>query len=67
MSQPTYPHVTARLTDSDGNVFAIVQRVSSALKAAGEQPAAEAWREDAMASGSYDEVLQKAMALVTVT
>lgn len=46
-----------KMVGSDGNVFAIIGRVSQALKKAGQPEKAKEWQEKAMSRGSYDEVL----------
>jgi hypothetical protein len=59
-----YPDVTIDLTNEDGNVFAIIGRVTKALKRAGLRAEAEAFAKEAMASESYDAVLQLVMRTV---
>ena len=59
-----YPEITVQLSDEDGNAFAIIGRVTRALRRGGVDNAEiDAFREDAM-SGDYDHVLQTAMAWV---
>ena len=47
-----------KLTETDGNVFAIIGAVSKALKRAGLPEAAKEFAAKAMSSESYDAVLQ---------
>lgn len=47
-----------RLTGTDGNVFAIIGKVSGTLKKAGLRSKADEFRTKAMSSDSYDAVLQ---------
>ena len=61
-----YPHVNVRLVGEDGNVFAIVGRVTAALRRAGERDAAKAFPARAFACRSYDEVLRLVMETVEV-
>ena len=65
---PRYEDVEVQLTGSDGNVFAIVGMVTTALQRAG---ATEADIEEFVAScfnaGNYDQVLQIVMDWVEVT
>lgn len=49
--------VVVRLVGEDGNVFSIIGRVVGALRDAGRDQEAAAFRDQAFASGSYDEVL----------
>lgn len=62
-----YPDVHVQLTGEDGNAFAIIGRVQSALRRAGV-PAEEIekYREESM-SGDYDNLLQTAMRWVDVS
>ena len=50
-----------RLTGTDGNVFAIIGKVSGALKKAGLAAEAKAFTAAAFGAGSYDEVLRLCM------
>jgi len=53
-----YEHVTVRLVDEDGNAFAIIGRVSKALRRGGvSESIIEAFRNEATA-GDYDHLLQ---------
>lgn len=61
-----YPTVTVQLTGHDGNAFVIIGRVSGALRRQVNTEAAEQFADTAMNSGSYDELLQLAMATVNV-
>ena len=47
-----------KLIGTDGNVFAIIGKVSKTLKRAGQQEQATEFTDKAMKCGSYDEVLQ---------
>lgn len=58
MPTPKYPHVYVPLAGEDGNAFAIMGRVSRALKRAGEPEAAEEYVNAAMNAESYDELLR---------
>ena len=53
-----YEKPAVQLTGEDGNVFAIIGRVSKALRRAGLPQVAEEFSKKAMSSGSYDEVLR---------
>ena len=78
MFEVKYPNVTVQLSGENGNAFAIIGAVSKALKRAyrGDDPqfetnqeaheAAAAYRAEAMASESYDALLQHAMKTVNV-
>lgn len=63
---PKFPHVEVQLTGEDGNAFAIIGRVSKALKRAGESEGAADFQTTAFACESYDALLQLAMRTVTV-
>lgn len=56
-----------RLTGTDGNVFAIIGKVSSTLKQAGFKEKAKEFTEQAFKAGSYDEVLQLCFKYVDVS
>ena len=61
-----YDHVTVKLVGEDGNAFAIMARVSNAMRAAGCSVAErDAYREEAMA-GDYDHLLRVTMETVNV-
>lgn len=63
---PLYPEVTVKLSGSDGNAFAIMGRVSYALKRAG---IASARIKDFYAEatlGDYNHLIQTCMKWVTV-
>jgi hypothetical protein len=47
-----------KLVGTDGNVFAIIGKVSSCLKKAGLQTEAKEFQDQAFNAQSYDEVLQ---------
>jgi len=56
-----------KLIDEDGNAFAIIGRVSRALRNAGaDKEYVDQFRKEAM-SGDYDNVLQTAMKYADVT
>jgi hypothetical protein len=67
MADVKYPKIKVRLTGKDGNAFAIMGNVMSALRRA-KVPAEEVKRfgEEAM-SGDYDNLLQTCMRWVTVS
>ena len=62
-----YPDVEVQLSLEDGNVFAIIGRISGALKRSSHGDGAEEFVEAAMACGSYDDVLRLAMRTVDVS
>lgn len=64
---PAYPGVEVQLSGTDGNAFHIIGRVTAALKRAGLPDAARQFANDAMDSGSYDELLTLAMQTVVVS
>lgn len=64
---PKYPNVKVQLSGTDGNAFAILGRVNTALKEAGiDGEDRKAFFTEAI-SGNYDHLLQTAMEWVTVT
>ena len=72
--EPKYPDVVVQLTGEDGNAFAVMGRVSKAMRrglrenglsAAEVTQEVNAFLEEAV-SGDYDKVLQTAMGWVTV-
>lgn len=55
-----------KLVGEDGNAFAIIGRVSRALKDAGQREKASEWQQKAMAQPSYDALLALATEYVAV-
>ena len=55
------------LSECDGNVYAIIGLVSKTLKRAGLPETAKEFADKALASQSYDEVIQLAMKYTDVT
>ncbi len=67
MSAPKYPHVRVKLTGRDGNAFAVLGAVSSALRRAGvAKEERDAFFAEATA-GDYDHLLATAMRWVDVS
>jgi hypothetical protein len=66
MSEPRFPDVVVPLVGEDGNAFAIIGRVRSALRRGGATDVEiEEFTKEAM-SGDYDNVLATAMRWVDV-
>ena len=64
---PKYPEITVQLAGEDGNAFAIMARVTSAMKKHGvPKEEQELYRKESM-SGDYDNLLQTAMKWVNAT
>jgi hypothetical protein len=64
---PKYPDITVPLTGTDGNAYAILGKVTQALRQADiTQPERDAFLAEATA-GNYDELLQTVMQWVDVT
>ena len=61
-----FPDATVRLTGEDGNAFAIMARVSKALRQAGYPEVVEDFVEDAMSAEHYDALLVKVQEWVEV-
>ena len=55
-----------KLTETDGNVFSIIGKVSKGLRSAGMQEQASEFCKKAMACDSYDAVLQLCFEYVEV-
>ena len=55
-----------KLTGTDGNVFALMGRVSAALRKARQEIQIPKMREEVMSAKSYDEALQIMMKYVDV-
>ncbi|HEX9872536.1 MAG TPA: hypothetical protein VGC99_28850 [Candidatus Tectomicrobia bacterium] len=63
---PKYPDITVQLTDTDGNAFAVLGKVTQALRRAGVPEAErQAFTQEATA-GNYDALLQTVMRWVEV-
>ncbi len=58
---------SVQLSGTDGNVFAIIGKVSRALKDAGLRDEAKQFCDEAFARESYDAVLQLCMKVVDVS
>lgn len=61
-----FPNATVQLSGEDGNAFAIMGRVSAALRKAGATTADVKEYMDESMSGDYDHLLQTAMRWVEV-
>ena len=63
---PKYPHVRVQLVRLDGNAFAIISRVTRAMRRAGiKKPELDAFVKEACA-GNYDHLLKTVMKTVEV-
>jgi len=66
MSEVKYPEVRVQLVGNDGNAFAIMGAVSSALRRAGvNREEIDQYKKESM-SGDYDNLLRTAMKWVEV-
>lgn len=64
--QPLYPDIEVQLSGENGNAFAIIGRVTKALRRAGlGKEVIDAFQDEAT-SGNYDNVIQTSMRYVTV-
>lgn len=66
MVEITYPDITVQLSGTDGNAFSVIGKVQKAIRSAEGVDAARRFSEEAMQSGSYDELLQFCMSTVNV-
>lgn len=66
MSNVTYPDVTVELSGTDGNAFAIIGKVSKAIRREVGADEAKKFSSEVLNSGSYDELLQFCMQTVNV-
>jgi len=66
MANTTYPDITVQLSGTDGNAFSVIGKVKKAIRSAEGSDAARRFSEQAMQSGSYDELLQFCMSTVNV-
>lgn len=62
---PRHPEVEVQLTGTDGNAFAVLAAVSSALRRGGYRDEVDEFMAEAM-SGDYDHLLATATRWVTV-
>jgi len=63
---PKYPNITVELVGSDGNAFAVLGKVSKALKRAKVDPKEVKKFRDEATSGDYNHLLQTCMKWVEV-
>ena len=66
MTTPRHPEITVQLTGTDGNAFAVIGTVTSALRRAGVPAAERAEFEREAMSGTYDHLLRTCCAWVDV-
>ena len=66
MTQPKYPHVRVTLVGRDGNAFAVLGAVNTALKRAGVPKAERDTFFAEATAGTYDDLLATAMRWVAV-
>jgi len=65
--KPKYPKINVKMVGEDGNAFAILGRVSKALRRAGVSKEEIEKYHDEATSGDYDNVLQTTMKWVEVS
>lgn len=65
LNEPLYPEVEVQLTHEDGNAFAIIGRVSAALREVVGPEVVAAFTDEAT-SGDYDNLLRTCVKYVTV-
>jgi len=63
---PKYPHITVRLSNTDGNAFSIMGTVARALRAARVPPDEVRRFYDEATAGDYDALLRTCMRWVSV-
>ena len=63
--EPKYPKIVVPLSGEDGNAFAIIGRVSKALRRGGVEPDEVKKFQDEATSGDYDNLLQTCQKWVT--
>ena len=66
LSQVRFPYIKVRLSDRDGNAFAILGAVSSAMRKAGCEDNEIAEYMSSATAGDYDHLLQTTMRWVEV-
>lgn len=62
---PKYPEIEVQLSGEDGNAFFIMSRVRRAMERAGLRAEAKEFFDAAIATPSYDALLQHVMQTVT--
>lgn len=67
MSNVTYPDINVKLSGTDGNAFAIIGKVSKAIRQGVGAEEAKKFTSEVTKSESYDELLQFCMQTVNVT
>jgi hypothetical protein len=63
---PKYPHVKVQLSEREGNAFAILGRVQTAMRRAGIDSAERQAFYNEATSGDYDHLIQTCMRWVNV-
>ena len=66
MTTTKYPEITVQLSGAEGNAYAVMAKVSTALRRAGVSDADVGLYRDESLSGDYDHLLRTAMAWVNV-
>lgn len=66
MTDVKYPEIEVQLSGEDGNAFAIMGRISQAIRRQVGNSEAEEYVREAQESESYDALLRHAMRTVTV-
>lgn len=59
--RPLYPNIQVKLVGEDGNAFAIMGRVTKAMRSANVPPEVVAEFREEATSGGYDRLLQTCM------
>lgn len=67
MSDVKYPDVWVELSDSEANVYAVIAKVSKAIRRQHGNEAAEEFKAEVKSQKSYDEVIQFIMGTVEVS
>jgi hypothetical protein len=64
--EPRFPHIVVRLIGEDGNAFAVLGRVKTALEKGGASKVAVAKFLTEATGGTYDDLIATVMRWVTV-
>lgn len=67
MSDPKYPNVHVKLTETDGNAFMVMGAVTRAMKRKGISTAEQNEYREAATAGDYDNLLRVSCEWVTVS